>query len=253
MTRQPKCAASIVTKAGPSRPSHPPSITTGADTGAGAGAGAAALRCLRGLGGMVVVDRRQGGQALGRVVTVEHQSRTDLRHRSNHPVVLEVPQHNRCSRAGLPAMSQMRVYNTNVLDDMVESAADEKRKADASRSASQMSQGDPEQTMEEKTIMPSPTRSAVFAVFAPLFLGAMVSTRARCRGARAGGTVQCSEIKRLLGSLDKTLLPICPVRTWNWVVRCRYVYGIDTAALIFGHTLFFQGGIPRLDMTKSTS
>jgi hypothetical protein len=46
--------------------------------------------------------------------------------------------------------SQMRVYNTNVLDDLVESASEEKRKSDASRSASQMSAADPEQTMEEK-------------------------------------------------------------------------------------------------------
>lgn len=47
-------------------------------------------------------------------------------------------------------MSQMRVYNTNILDDMVEGAADEKRKADESRSASQMSQSDPGQTTEMK-------------------------------------------------------------------------------------------------------
>lgn len=39
--------------------------------------------------------------------------------------------------------SQMRVYNTGVLDDLVEHAAEEKRKSDASRSASQMSSGEP--------------------------------------------------------------------------------------------------------------
>lgn len=47
-------------------------------------------------------------------------------------------------------MSQMRVYNTGVLDDLVEHAAEEKRKSDASRSASQMSAPEPEKTMEEK-------------------------------------------------------------------------------------------------------
>lgn len=47
-------------------------------------------------------------------------------------------------------MSQMRVYNAGVLDDLVEHAAAEKRKSDAIRSASQMTEGEREKTMEEK-------------------------------------------------------------------------------------------------------
>ena len=55
-----------------------------------------------------------------------------------------------CVWAGSTGMSQMRVYNAGVLDDLVEHAATEKRKSDAIRSASQMTEGEREKTMEEK-------------------------------------------------------------------------------------------------------